>query len=141
MRTNKSYYALLGLLAFGPHSGYDVKRRIEQQLSHFWSESYGQIYPNLKKLVEEGLATTNVLVMGLMYQATKSLYLSIGFHFAWDFYSKLMGEGDTPGLLVYSVRTDSLNDKTALVCLPLLAALAIVVGWIGSRARSRSRSA
>jgi PadR family transcriptional regulator, regulatory protein AphA len=58
VRENKSLYALLGILSFGPHSGYDIKQRIEQNLSHFWYESYGQIYPNLKKLVDQGWATS-----------------------------------------------------------------------------------
>ncbi|WP_100486382.1 PadR family transcriptional regulator [Sporolactobacillus pectinivorans] len=65
MRENKSLYALLGILMFGPHTGYDIKQRIEQRLSHFWHESYGQIYPNLKRLVELGWATlTDELVSG-----------------------------------------------------------------------------
>ena len=31
-------------------SGYDIRREIEESLSFFWSESYGQIYPALKRL-------------------------------------------------------------------------------------------
>ncbi|MBD2776258.1 PadR family transcriptional regulator [Iningainema tapete] len=59
-RENKSKYAILGILSFGPKSGYDIKKKIETSTSNFWSESYGQIYPILKKLVEEGLATQAV---------------------------------------------------------------------------------
>lgn len=59
MRENKSYYAILGLLSIGPQSGYDLKRTIEQSLGHFWTESFGQIYPVLKKLVDEGLAAVS----------------------------------------------------------------------------------
>jgi len=43
-------YAILGLLAIEPMSGYDIRREIEESLSFFWSESYGQIYPALKRL-------------------------------------------------------------------------------------------
>ena len=37
-------------------SGYDIKKLIEMGLQHFWNESYGQLYPTLSQLVEEGLA-------------------------------------------------------------------------------------
>lgn len=56
-RENKSKYAILGILSFGPMSGYDIKKKIETSTSNFWSESYGQIYPILKQLVSQGLAT------------------------------------------------------------------------------------
>ncbi|WP_017653925.1 PadR family transcriptional regulator [Fortiea contorta] len=56
-RENKSKYAILGILSFGPQSGYDIKKKIETSTSNFWSESYGQIYPILKQFVAEGLAT------------------------------------------------------------------------------------
>ena len=42
-----------------PMSGYDVKKTIEGSVGNFWSESYGQIYPMLKGLVAEGLATSS----------------------------------------------------------------------------------
>lgn len=49
--------ALLGMLTLGPMSGYDLKQRIELSIGNFWNESYGQIYPTLKRLEEEGWAT------------------------------------------------------------------------------------
>ncbi|MHC1722712.1 MAG: PadR family transcriptional regulator [Aminipila sp.] len=52
----KTKYILLGLLAHSPQTGYTIKKSIEYEHSHFWQESYGQIYPTLKRLVEEGLA-------------------------------------------------------------------------------------
>lgn len=58
-KENKSLFALLGVLSLGPQSGYEMKKLIEQSLAHFWQEGYGQIYPNLKKLVDEGLATVH----------------------------------------------------------------------------------
>lgn len=54
--TGKTKYVLLGLIAHAPQTGYSIKKAIEYQFSHFWQESYGQIYPTLKALVEEGLA-------------------------------------------------------------------------------------
>ncbi len=50
-------YALLGLLSIEPMSGYDIRKNIEASVAHFWSESYGQIYPMLKGLAAEGLVT------------------------------------------------------------------------------------
>jgi PadR family transcriptional regulator, regulatory protein AphA len=47
--------ALLGLLSLGPLSGYDIRQLIPRSIGHFWSESYGQIYPALKKLAAAGL--------------------------------------------------------------------------------------
>src|SRR4249919_1799719 len=58
-KENKSKYALLGLLSICPGSGYDIKKFMEQSTSNFWSESYGQIYPILKQLVEADLATSH----------------------------------------------------------------------------------
>src|SRR5688572_21725883 len=55
-RGKTTSHALLGMLSLGPGSGYDLKKRIEGSVAHFWSESYGQIYPMLSQLAEEGLA-------------------------------------------------------------------------------------
>ena len=60
-RENKTKYAVLGLLAYAPLSGYDIRRIYAQSLGNFWSESYGHIYPILKRLEEEGLATREVV--------------------------------------------------------------------------------
>ncbi|GCE31366.1 hypothetical protein KDA_68500 [Dictyobacter alpinus] len=55
-KENKSKYAVMGVLSLYPGSGYDIKKFMEYSTSNFWSESYGQIYPILKQLEEEGLA-------------------------------------------------------------------------------------
>lgn len=60
MKENKSKYAIMGILSMGPMSGYDIKKKFEESLSYFWSESYGQIYPILKKLAQQGLATRSI---------------------------------------------------------------------------------
>jgi DNA-binding PadR family transcriptional regulator len=47
-------WAVLGLLALGPRSGYDIKRVVDRSIRHFWAASYGQIYPELKRLEDAG---------------------------------------------------------------------------------------
>ncbi len=54
--TGKSKYVILGMLARMPLTGYTIKKWLENEYSHFWQESYGQIYPTLKILVAQGLA-------------------------------------------------------------------------------------
>ena len=54
--TGKSKYVMLGMLARMPLTGYTIKKWLENEYSHFWQESYGQIYPTLKALVAQGLA-------------------------------------------------------------------------------------
>jgi PadR family transcriptional regulator, regulatory protein AphA len=51
---------LLGLLTIEPMSGYDLGQTIRGSIGHFWNESYGQIYPNLKKLAADGLAASKM---------------------------------------------------------------------------------
>ncbi|CAB1060489.1 Transcriptional regulator, PadR family [Olavius sp. associated proteobacterium Delta 1] len=60
MKENKTKYSVLGILSYGPKSGYDIKKFYQQSIAGFWSESYGQIYPILKRLAEEGLATKSI---------------------------------------------------------------------------------
>ena len=55
-RASTSRFAILGVLSLGAMSGYDVKKLIERSIAHFWSESYGQIYPVLNRLAADGLA-------------------------------------------------------------------------------------
>lgn len=53
---SKTRYLILGLLTEGPLSGYEIKKVVDIRFSYFWSESYGQIYPELARLAQEGLA-------------------------------------------------------------------------------------
>ncbi|MDE4086697.1 PadR family transcriptional regulator [Planococcus maritimus] len=53
---NNTTYAILGILTTDCTSGYSIKQFMDQSLNHFWKISYGQIYPTLKLLVEDGLA-------------------------------------------------------------------------------------
>lgn len=50
-------FALLGLLADAPGSGYDLSRRFEDSLQQYaWHAKHSQIYPELTKLADDGLA-------------------------------------------------------------------------------------
>ena len=42
--------ALLGMLSLCPMSGYELRKLIGESIGNFWAESYGQIYPTLKRL-------------------------------------------------------------------------------------------
>jgi PadR family transcriptional regulator, regulatory protein AphA len=46
---------VLGLLSHGPRSGYDIKAIVDRSTRFFWAASYGQIYPELRRLEREGL--------------------------------------------------------------------------------------
>jgi DNA-binding PadR family transcriptional regulator len=47
-------YGLLGLLAEGPASGYDLTRRFERVLGAVWPAKHPSIYTELRRLVEDG---------------------------------------------------------------------------------------
>lgn len=51
--STKTRYVLLGLLTEGPLSGYQLKKLIDVRFRFFWNESFGQIYPELKRLESE----------------------------------------------------------------------------------------
>ena len=46
---------ILGMLRLGAQTGYDIKRAIDLSTRFFWTASYGQIYPELRRLEERGL--------------------------------------------------------------------------------------
>jgi DNA-binding PadR family transcriptional regulator len=48
---------ILGMLAARPRSGYEIKQLVDSTARFFWAASYGQIYPELKKLEKAGLVT------------------------------------------------------------------------------------
>lgn len=57
-RISSSTQALLGLLTIEPMSGYDLGQNVRTSVGHIWNESYGQIYPNLKKLAAAGFVSS-----------------------------------------------------------------------------------
>lgn len=54
MRKSKTKYVILGLLSESDLTGYEIKKIIDIRFSFFWNESYGQLYPELKRLEKEG---------------------------------------------------------------------------------------
>jgi DNA-binding PadR family transcriptional regulator len=54
-RATQTDLAVLAVLSIQPMTGYAVRDAIRVHLGAFWSESFGQIYPTLARLREEGL--------------------------------------------------------------------------------------
>jgi PadR family transcriptional regulator, regulatory protein AphA len=50
---------LLGMIAYGRRTGYEIKQLVDKSTRHFWAASYGQIYPELRRLEEEGLVRSS----------------------------------------------------------------------------------
>jgi DNA-binding PadR family transcriptional regulator len=57
-RLTTTEYAVLGLLAFGEASGYDLARSASRSIGYMWAPSRSQIYKVLPRLVELGCATS-----------------------------------------------------------------------------------
>jgi DNA-binding PadR family transcriptional regulator len=58
MERSRTAYVILGILAMEDHqSGYEIRKTIEGTVGFFWGESYGQLYPTLKRLIADGLIT------------------------------------------------------------------------------------
>jgi PadR family transcriptional regulator AphA len=53
-------FAVLGLLAEMPRSGYDLAKAFRTSFAHAWSARHSQIYPELAKLAAEGLVVAAV---------------------------------------------------------------------------------
>jgi DNA-binding PadR family transcriptional regulator len=52
---NATAKVLLGFIAARPRSGYEIKQLVDLSTRFFWAASYGRIYPELKRLEEQGL--------------------------------------------------------------------------------------
>jgi PadR family transcriptional regulator AphA len=55
MELGNTSYVILGMLRKGPKSGYEIKAAADISTRFFWAISYGQIYPELKRLEQAGL--------------------------------------------------------------------------------------
>ena len=56
MREKSTGHVILGILAVGGDlSGYEIRQWVSQAIGFFWSESFGQIYPELQKLAKARL--------------------------------------------------------------------------------------
>ena len=54
-------HAVLGFLAHGPLTGYDLRKAMDASVAHFWPADQAQIYKTLSRLVEEGLVAVDVV--------------------------------------------------------------------------------
>jgi DNA-binding PadR family transcriptional regulator len=55
MELSKTAYVILGTLRLGQRTGYDIKSLVDVSTRFFWAASYGQIYPELRRLEKAGL--------------------------------------------------------------------------------------
>ncbi len=55
MELSRTAYVILGMLRTRSHSGYEIKSIVDHSTRFFWAASYGQIYPELKRLEDAGL--------------------------------------------------------------------------------------
>ncbi len=55
MELSPTAYVILGMISREPRSGYEIKALVDNTTRFFWAASYGQIYPQLKRLSEAGL--------------------------------------------------------------------------------------
>ena len=56
MQRSQTAFVILGILAIhDDQSGYEIRKTIQQSVGFFWGESFGQIYPSLKRLAADDL--------------------------------------------------------------------------------------
>jgi PadR family transcriptional regulator AphA len=55
MELSPTAYVILGMLGWRPMSGYEIKSIVDKSTRFFWAASYGQIYPELRRLAAAGL--------------------------------------------------------------------------------------
>jgi DNA-binding PadR family transcriptional regulator len=55
MELSATAKVILGMLAQRPRSGYEIKSLVDHSTRYFWAASYGQIYPELRRLADAGL--------------------------------------------------------------------------------------
>jgi DNA-binding PadR family transcriptional regulator len=65
-------YAILELLHHRPLSGYDLRRRFSGSIVFFWKANHSQIYPELKRMENEGLVSAKRVPHE--WRPTKKLY-------------------------------------------------------------------
>ena len=55
MELSATAYVVLGMLRHEPRTGYEIKAVVDNSTRFFWAASYGQIYPELRRLESAGL--------------------------------------------------------------------------------------
>ena len=61
MATSTLGFALLGLLARAPRTGYELTRAMHQPIGYFWTASHSQVYPELARLETAQLVNHSVI--------------------------------------------------------------------------------
>ena len=64
---------ILGMLKLGLGTGYDIKKAIDFSTRFFWTASFGQIYPELKRLRKAGLVRAEHQPRGKVKRTVYSL--------------------------------------------------------------------
>jgi DNA-binding PadR family transcriptional regulator len=69
-------YIILGLLNREDLAGYDIKKLFEEELGDFWYSNHSQIYPELRRMEDDGLISSRTELVGKklekkFYQITK----------------------------------------------------------------------
>ena len=64
---------ILGLLAWGRRTGYEIKQTTDRSTRFFWGASYGQIYPELRRLEDAGLVESREEPRGRVPRRVHSL--------------------------------------------------------------------
>src|SRR3954452_15165656 len=57
MELSPTARVLLAMIRSGRRTGYEIKQLVDVSTRFFWAASYGQIYPELRRLEEAGLIT------------------------------------------------------------------------------------
>ncbi len=87
-------YAILGLLSQQPMTGYDIAREFkENAFANFWYATHGQIYPELKRLLEEKLVDYEVVIQGKVLEKKRYTITENG---RQDFLKWLSQDEDVP---------------------------------------------
>lgn len=61
---NKLQFIILGLLDQQPLTGYDLTKAFDHEIGEFWQAQHSQIYPQLKRLEEQGYITHEITISG-----------------------------------------------------------------------------
>jgi DNA-binding PadR family transcriptional regulator len=73
---------ILGMLGLGKETGYDIKQLVDRSTRHFWAASYGQIYPELRRLETAGLVSSQSVPSGArartVYRVTDAGQAALG---------------------------------------------------------------
>jgi PadR family transcriptional regulator, regulatory protein AphA len=73
MELSSTAYVILGLLRDQPRTGYEIKAAVDRSTRFFWAASYGQIYPELKRLAAHGLVRGTARSQGRRSRTVYSL--------------------------------------------------------------------